>query len=343
MSRVVVLGLDNLSVGEFEAICTLGWTLNGNPAVFGGGSTTITIPDDVAVQPWLNFGRMVVVQPEDLPAYIGMIDTPWKATSPAALTIYDVEYLLNLRAPDAPVKLTGSVDRIFSQVIDLANSLEDLYLLIGNVYEIDRTSREEALDSRSLWDQVQALALRARTEFVFRPERGEGNRWYVHVDLAREMGTDTGFLLSDGENANMRVTGATVRGEIVNRMVGINSASTSQSRLTTSPLLDAVSVETYRLRNRVVQSRDVTDLNTLIRNTQNALDASSRPYLELTVDVMNNNHAWLQLRPGNRVLTHASKIRLPGGVSGWRGSTRITKMALQEATNTVTMTLTGAL
>jgi hypothetical protein len=343
VSRVLVLGRDNVSVGEFDAICTLGYTLDGNPGVAGGGSTEIPIPASVSTETWFQFGRLVIVQPEDLPAYVGMIDTPMRISEPVAITVYDPEYLLDLRVPEVPVMFTGSVDKIFSQILDVANSLEDLYLRLGSVGVIDTTYREETLDSRSLWEQAQALGLRSGTEFLFRPQRGESDRWFIFVDLAQEMGVDTEFLLSDGENGNMTVTEAVVSGQIINRMVGINSAAGEESRLYTEPLVDDTSIQTYRVRNRIVQSRDVNDINTLRVNTQNALNASSTPYLELSVQVKNVNHAFVHLRPGNRLLAHASKLYLPGGRAGWRGITRITRMAYVEANKTVDLTLIGAL
>lgn len=341
MSRVVVLDLNNMSVGQFDAICTLGYTLDGHASVSGGGSGTIRIPDDVAVEDWLDFGRMIVIQPEDLPAYVGVIDTPWGAVSPATMTIYDPEYLLNLRAADAEVKFTGNVEKILRDIINMANNLEDLYLRMGTIYEIDQTYRDETLDARPLWEQVQALALRSGTEIVLRPKREDDKRWYIYIDIGTQLGIDTGFLLSDGDGGNMKVQSANVRGEIINRYVGINDASSSQSQLRTAPLTDTTSIQRYRMRNRVEQFQDVVDPNTLKQNTQSLLDASSAPYIELTVSVMNNDHAFQNLRPGNSVMAHASKITLPGGKLGWRGKARITKMAYDEATGTVGMILFG--
>jgi len=345
MSKIVVLGLDNLSKGQFDAIVpAIAWNLNGHPNVSGGGSTQVSISDDVAAERWMDFGRMVIVSPADLPAYVGMIDTPWSATSPVQVTIYDPEYLLNLRVSESsPLKLSGNVENILSQIVDIANSQEDLFLRMGVVQDIDPTYREETLDGRTLWEQVKALLLRSGTEMKFRPEQGADGRWYVYLDIARSMGIDTEFLLSDGDQGNMKIRSAVVRNEIVNRMIGISSQSSVDSRLKTDPLESASSIALYRMRNRFVQFRDVTDISTLQRNTQNSLNASSMPYLEMAVDVLNIDHAFLNLRLGNRVIAHASKIILNGGVRGWKGSARITKMAFSESTKSVTMTLIGDL
>lgn len=343
MSRVVVLGLDNASQDQFDAICTLGYSLGGNPSTQPGSSTTVRIPASMYRKTTLNFGRAVVIQPEDLPPYFGIIDTPWNAIKPVTMTIYDVEYLMSLRSPEAPIKLTGSVDRIMSQMIALLNYQEDLNIRMGNVGEVDKTSREETLDGRTYWEQFQALALRSGTEFVFRPERGADKRWYLYLDLAKSAGVDTDFLLSDGDRGNMKVTAATVKGEIVNRVIGISSQSTQQSRLMTAPLVNEESIRQHRMRNKTVQFRDVTDIKTLTRNTQNSLDASSFGYLEMAVQVQNIDHAFLHLRQGNRAMVHASTIVLPGGIQGWRGKAKMTKLVFLEATKSVAMNITGAL
>lgn len=343
MSRVIILGLDNKSIGEFDAICNLGYSLCGNPAISPGGSAGIAIPEYVFTKDWLEFGHAIVVQPEDAPAYFGLIDTPWIATRPVGITVYDVEYLLSLRTPDAKVKLTGHVASIISKVIDLFNAQGDMFIRLGSVGQIDSTYREETLDTRSFWEQLQALAVRAKTEMIFRPEKNDEGRWMIYVDLAQTLGADIDFEIQDGEQGNMKVNNAQVRGEIINRVIGIGSQSTQQSLLTTAALLNEGSSNQYRTRSRVVQFRDVSNANTLNQNTKNYLNVVGFPYLEMQVSVVNDDHAFRYLRPGNAVMAHASQIVLPRGVKGWRGKTRIMKMALNDATKTMNMTLTGGL
>lgn len=343
MSRVVVLGLDHKSLGEFDAICTLGYSLCGNAAVSPGGSFVIEIPEAIYTGDLLDFGRLVLVQPEDLPPYVGMVDTPWNAKKPVSMTVYDIEALLATRSPDANRKLTGSVDTIIGEILNLFNAQEDAFFRLGNVGAINTVYREETLDTRTFWEQLQALTLRAATEMVLRPERDPNGRWLIYADLASRMGVDTDFLLADGQDGNMTINSAQVRGEIKNRMIGIGSQSSQQSLLTTEPVSDDASRGRYRTRSEVVQFRNVTNLTTLTQNTQNALDAVSEPYLELQVSVTNKEHAFRNLRLGNVVMTHASEVVLQRGVLGWRGKMRIVKMSYNEASHSVGMTLTGRL
>lgn len=343
MSRVIVLGLDNKSIGEFDAICNLGYSLCGNPAVSPGGSGSIAIPEDVLRKDWLEFGHAVVVQPEDGPTYFGLIDTPWKAKPPVTISVYDAEYLLSLRAPDAKVKFTGHVAAIVGKALESFNAQGDMFIRAVNTGGINNVYREETLDTRSYWEQIQALAIRAKTEMVFRPEKDDEGRWMIYIDMAETLGVDTDFQIADGENGNMVITGAQVRGEIVNRMIGIGSQSTSQSLLQTAPVEVEGSANRYRTRSRVVQFRDVSLASTLLQNTTNAVAVSAYPYLELQVSILNIEHCFRYLRLGNWVMTHAAEIYLPRGVKGWRGKTRIMKMAFNEATKSMNMTLVGAL
>jgi hypothetical protein len=343
MSKVKVLDLNNYSVGQFDAIVpSLAWSLNGHPNVSGGGSFALKIPDEVAAQSWINFGRMVVIEPDDLPAYIGIIDTPWSAVSPVTMTIYDPEYLFAIRvAENAPVKISGTVGKLIGDYVNGLNSQENMFVRMGNIGDVDASNREETVDTRMLWEQLKALLSRSATELVFRAGQGADGQWYVYIDIARAIGIDTDYLLSEG--TNMKVNGAIVRGEIYNRIIGISSQSTAASRLQTEVLENTESKNVYRMRNRFVQFRDVTMRSTLDAYTSNSLSASRKPYLELAVSVENIDHSFLRMRPGNLVMVHSTNIILPGGKRGWRGKARITKMVFAESTNTVNMTLIGDL
>jgi hypothetical protein len=344
MSKVTVLDLFNKRQGQFDAIVPImAWCLNGHPAVSGGGSTPIPIPDEIAAATWLQLGRMVVISPTDLEPYIGIIDTPWNAILPVKMEVYDPEFLFQMRVNEAqPVKLKGSIASIISQVIDSANAKEELFLRMGNVQDIDYTYREEAFDGRPLWEQLKDMLIKVGVEMKFRAEQGEDQVWYIYLDIAKQMGTETDLLLVDGENGNMQIKKAELRGEIWNRIIGTGSQSSAASRLQTDPQEDLPSRQLYRMRDKFIQYRDVTDASLLKANTLNSLAAAKDPYLEMTVEVVNIDHSFQSLRLGNRVMVHAQNIWLPGGRHGWRGMTRITKMALVSE-RLVSMTLVGTL
>ena len=83
MSRIVVFGIDQKAEGEIIARFNRGWMLTGNPAVSGGGSTTLSLTEADASKAFFQFGRMIMVTHAKLPVWAGMIDPPWKAALPA--------------------------------------------------------------------------------------------------------------------------------------------------------------------------------------------------------------------------------------------------------------------
>lgn len=346
MSRIVVFGLDNVAVGEFTATCNRGWILLGNPGVSDGGQTTVTVPDDVAIQPWLQLGRMVLVERPPLPSWVGVIDTPWQAMLPVEITLYNAEYLFALRAIERSVAINAPISDIVKEMIRIANDQEMMFVALGNSGNI-QTLYNKAIAQRNIWDQMIKLLEETGQEMIFRHEMNSRRQLYLYADVGPGMGLDTGFLLHDRDQssvqANMTVIDAKVNGKIINRVIGVSGQSTEEAQLQTNILEDQDSQDVFRTRSEIVSFRDVAELSTLTQYTQIYLDSYKRPFLDLTVDAMNIGDTFANLRLGNRLLAHAANVYLPGGVRGWSGSVRILAMAFDETKDTVRMTLRGIL
>jgi len=339
--RWQVFDVDNLAVGEFQESAAVTWTLGGSPTVTPGGSVKMTIPNDVSEKSWAQIGNLLVTRPHpDLPLWAGVIDTPWEATLPVSVTAYSIEYLMSLRAADSELLTSGSVEVILRKMIDLANAQQDLYFRIGNVNQIDATTRQETIRQTNLWEQFQSFAKRTATEFVMRPSV-EGGRLVTYVDIASTQGEYTNMLLYDGDGGNANINGATVDGQIWNRVIGVGAQSTSQSRLQTAALLDETSAARQRLRSSVSQFDVKTPAN-LLANAKSFLEAFRHPYIKFSVKVFNSNGIFRSLRLGNSFFLRASAVRLPGGILAWSGITRIMSMTYSEAEQSVSMTLIGA-
>jgi hypothetical protein len=87
------------------------------------------------------------------------------------------------------------------------------------------------------------------------------------------------------------------------------------------------------MRSEMVQFRDVRELSTLERYSQNYLDHNARPRLTFVMNVVDKGDAFANIRLGNSFTAQISKAILPGGVQGWRGSARALAMAYTEAEN----------
>jgi len=314
--------------------------VNGSNSTSGGGGTSITISKSVLQKGFFQPGRLVLVMHDTLPAWAGVVDTPIGLLAPAPITIYNIEYLLKLRSPDAPQKLTGTVASIVGKMIEQANRQEEMYVRLG-VAGGSTTYREEVLDQRSYWEQLNAIVARSGSEMIFRPQRepSDGNRLYVYVDILDRAGVDTDFLLHDGQGGNVKLVGATIEREIWNRVIGINGSSSAEDRLTTAPQVDTVSAATFRLRSQIQQFRGTVLQSTLLEQTQQYVREYSTPVLRFQAQVMDVGDTFRNMERGNGVILHASKVVLPDGRTGWRGTARILAMAYNERQKSLGMTL----
>lgn len=341
MSKIVVFDLDNYSLGEFTAVCDRGYAVLGTSSTSGGGSTTITVEQDILSKGWLMPGRLVLVEDSRLEPWVGVVDPPIGLLAPAQITLYNVEYLLALRMPDAPVILSGRVADIAKSMIDIANQQEEMYLRIGVDGGPD-TSRDEKIEQRGLWEQLNTILTRAGAELTFRGERNkdDGNRLYIYADISSRAGNETDFLLHDGQDGNVIVQSATVDRTISNRVIGINGASAASERLSTSPFYDPDSINAFRLRSRVEQFRGAKMQSQLDQSAALYLDINSMPVLKFNIAIKNVDDITFQsIRRGNGVILHSSKVTLPDGRKGWRGTARVMSYGYNEKQNTIGATL----
>lgn len=336
MSRIVVFGTDQKAEGEMTGMFNRGWMLAGNPAVSGGGSTTLTLTEADAVKPYFQFGRMVLVAHESLPSWAGMIDPPWNAGLPVSVAVYNAEYLLSLRSPDEPAFISGSVGSIAAKMIEMFNAPEDMFVRIGDTARADPNTRDETLDGRTYWEQLSALVQRSGCEMQARAEKDASGRLVIYLDIAQLLGVDTGFLFSDGNGGNATFESPVVDGPIYNRVTGTGDESGQVSRIRTAPLINESSKGLYRTRSQMVQWRDVREQTTLDLYTQNYLSYSAFPKFSFLMNIMDKGDAFFNARLGNIGMVHFAGAYLPGGVRGFRGKARILAMAYTESTNLLT-------
>jgi hypothetical protein len=341
MSRALFFGRNHVSEGEASLMIDRGWMLAGNPSVNGGGSTTLTLTDAQALQPWMQFGRMVLVNHPRLPNWAGMLDTPWSIASPVQVTAYNMEYLLSLRMPDTTMTLSGSVGQIAARIIELCNAGDDLFLRIGDVSRADPTTRQATLDDRNYWEQFKSLLERSGAEMQVRPEKDADGRLVIYLDIAQRLGLETNYLYytrdENGRTGNAILQGGTYEGKIVNQVVGMNDQSDPVSRLYSPVYLDEASARAYRLRSEKVQFRGVVEQSTLNLYSQNYLSYARSPKLSFVLHILDKGEAFQNARLGNTAYVHLPDAILPGGTQGWRGLARILAMAYSESSNLLTV------
>jgi hypothetical protein len=329
MSRIRVFGLDGRSQGEFTGILPRGWAIVGTPDVRGGGQTTLEIPQETAAKNFLDLGRVVLVEDGDLPPWAGVIDPGWQAYAKPSLTLFNIEYLLSLHDLDDVTTIRGSTAYLLKKILQLVNEQEDTGIRAGSMDK--DPEHEETLERRSAWEQIKEIVTNAGMELTFRPLVVSG-RLVIYMDLDQRSGKQTGFLYHDGTNANMAVQSASIDNEVVNRVIGVNDASSEDERLVTRAVADKASIREFRMRSRVIQFDGVTDMKALEARALQYLNDHKRPHLALPVNILDQGLAFRNARLGNGAIFHAADVRLPGGIHGFRGPGTIQWMSFDEAT-----------
>jgi hypothetical protein len=171
-----------------------------------------------------------------------------------------------------------------------------------------------------------------------RPERDADGRLVIYLDIATQIGINTGFLFFDGRAGNITIGNqdAVLDGPIINRVVGTGDEAGESVRLRTVPFINEDSRQIYRTRSQLVQFRDVREQATLDKYSQIYLSYRAFPKFTFLMNVLDLGDAFLNSRLGNIAMAHVSEAVLPGGVQGWRGPVRIVAMAYTEDQNLLT-------
>jgi hypothetical protein len=339
MSRAVIFGLDNTSVGDLYARMSRGWTLLGHPSVTSGGKFQALINDDAASAGWLGPGRMAYVTHNRLPPWAGYLEG-WKPTLPVQLTFCNAEYGLAMRCPDSQTVLSGTIVEITRQLINLANMQEEMYFRLGDTSGVlDQIDRTETFDMRTIWEQLEALWKKVGVEVIIRPERAADQRLIVNFDMYTTAGATIDYLLHDGVDANMQVLDADLVWPIVNRVTGLGSEKTGSERKKSGPLYDPESIAVWRLRSSYAQFKDAKTQTTLDAFTATYLAQFRNPRLKIKLQLQDVGETFYHARLGNWLPVHAPNLRLPFGRRGWTGWLRLLAMQYDEDSNTIGVTM----
>ncbi len=338
MSRIVLFDMNGNSSGEVHAPMTRTWFVSD------GGQTELKLKREYALEKNLQLGRMVLVEREPLPAWAGMIDTPWSALLPVSVAVYSCEYLLAIRELENPLTLTGSAGSMALKLLEAANATEDLLIRPGEI-EDGPISAKEAFSQTSIWTQLKDLANKNGMKIQLRPERDPStNQLRVYFDMKYQLGVYTNYQLrGGGTKRNFEVTNVTIDTDIRNRVIGISDQSTKTGRLQTEPMLVQSSIDSYRLRSKVVQVSGVKEIGLLTDTTRILAAASANPTIQITGNVLDVDEVFALMRRGNIFDVHLPNVYLPGGRHGWMGVGELSEMTYDEKNNRVKITLEGAL
>jgi len=258
--------------------------------------------------------------------------------------VYSCEYLLAIRDLETPLTLAGSAGSMARALLEAANAAEDLLIRPGEI-EDGPISAKEAFSQTSIWTQLKDLATKNGMKIQLRPERDAStNQLHVYFDMKYQLGVYTNYQLrGGGPKRNFEVTNVTIDTDIRNRVIGISDQSTKTGRLQTEPILVQNSIDTYRLRSKVIQISGVKEIGLLSDATRILAAARANPTIQISGNVLDVDEVFGLMRRGNSFDVHLPNVYLPGGRHGWMGVGELNEMTYDEKNNRVKITLEGAL
>jgi hypothetical protein len=331
MSRIQVFDLDNLRVGELVANVNRDWAI-GSVARASFSLAPSQVHD------WIQFGRMILIEDEYIPPWVGMLDPPWGATSPLSVSAYSAECLFSIRCPDInfmPITYTGNALQVISQIITAVNQPADTYLRVGVMDSgtLSQLPGAYAVEAKDFWSQVQTILTQAGLELGIRPVVQSG-RMTCYVDISQALGETTSCVLN---NSNSKASDIKIDGSLYNVLQGYSDGATWPTRVKFTGS-SAANQALYRLRSSVVQLQGVT-VQTALQSSVEALLAGSAQYTDLTIEVPGRGDIFKHFRIGNTVQAmYVNGVYHPGGGVGISGSVRIRSMSYNEARNIITIT-----
>jgi hypothetical protein len=299
-----------IPLGEINALYTCSWLLNGP----GRMSFSLSVKDPKCREDLLRFGNLVLIQHDTLPDWGGVIDTPreWGSGN-VRVNAWSGEKLLEFRRGTPGKVVTGSGGAIFAQIIRQANTVGNLPLVVGNVYEGGKVRTETLNDT--LLIETTRIVEQAKMEWYVEPDLLGDGRLIFRANCLVKTGKQLSLELEESVHLKLSNRPMTEQGEIINDVLGYGEGVNWQSK-PTAIRKDDTSIGSYGLRQGLYQFSGVTTGGTLESNTSNYLQQMSEPRVSMDVDVADVNDIWKYMRLGNRFNARLHSVGFTGGTFG---------------------------
>jgi|GEM_PF-2384521 len=284
MSRIIFFDRAGVALGETQAEVQRSWSLHGKGqqnGLVGRANFVLSVLDRACTREFLEFGTLIWVEDENLPAWAGVIDPPrrWRSRQ-VEVTAYQAERWLKYRRGVVGAKLTGSGGEIFKQLIAQYNAAGLPGMSLGNIWT-GGTVREETLDGANLLKVMDALAERAECEWRVYPVIEDG-RLRLVVEYAEQLGRDLDYMLE--EDGNLTAPEWSEDGELINDLIGYGEGANLKARPSRREE-NGESILAHGRREGVKQFAGVTQPATLESNTQAEISRVAEAVSSFSLDM----------------------------------------------------------
>jgi hypothetical protein len=319
--RVRIFDREGYPLAEFRATVERSWTIADE------GRAAFTYPSrktDIVNEKVLNFGNWLLVENSDLPAWVGVIDTPREWTSRnVTVCAYSPEHVFGWRRGPLEVRLSGSPGTVFDKLLSYVNQAETTIIRPGNIHRGGRPM-EETINPTGLDRDLERICERSSEEYQWRPMIDTGGRLIVYADWMESLGITTGAILHEGRGGGNIETVANILvedGPILNDLLAYGDGLTWTSRPNIN-IVDLASIGAYGRRQSSAGYSGVTNVQTLKDNGLEKVLADRNPLHTFKLHALNVGDTFKHIDLGNRLT-----LRMENVAFGIDTTVRITGMA----------------
>lgn len=327
MSRVLVFDRRGTPLDEVDALTTRSWVLNGE----GDAEWYMATSDAKTTEINLRYGNFVLIQQDNLPDWIGVIEGGREWT-PGRVKVRANTLERLMRNCGSPIVLgsgsAGSLFRAFLRVYNAGGA--ELPIEEGPIY-MGGAQRVETLGDQ-LYIHLQRVAERSGNVWRLNGYVGTDGRLRLRGEWLQDIGEEGGILM-EGTHLALSSPTATEETPIWNRVTGLGDATTSGTRLSVT-MEDAESIGRYGARSTSIVFSGNTTIETLTENTREYLRRYARPRLQINCVVVEGYIGMVRL--GN---WYTVELYSAGFGDGIRARARVRAMQYSDETRTLEATM----
>lgn len=325
-TRIRIFAKDGAALAELNASCTRSWILND----VGRGTISLAVADDKCCREYLEFGNLVYVEHDKLPAWGGVIDTPrtWSGNT-VEISIYSAETILNWRRGWEKEKLTGTPGELYRQIIIKANQEGDTRITLGEIYT-GGVSKGMTFTLSNLFDAVKKVSDESGMDWGLDPALDPQGRlyfianWYERRGMARILRLVEGLNVAKGSNP------LTEQGTIANDITGFGNHVAAYGGTIIENVRDEASQSRYGLR-QLAKSVD-GDNPAAVRDAANSeLAANKNPRRTMRLEAADVGECFYNLRLGDVLPVNMQQVGFGSAGLGMEGFFRVVGMDFSEA------------
>jgi hypothetical protein len=323
---------DGTPLADIRTSATRSWILKGV------GEAVVYVPtsNTKCRQEYLEYGNYIVIKHDQLPDWVGVIDTPrvWH-NGYVEVRAYEPAFLFNYRFAPLKWEYTGTPGEKIIALIDQANIPFDTLIRPGLI-SLNGDALKERMESR-ISVHIAGLCKRYAMEWRTYPLIDANQRLSILLDFAPQIGVETDAELIQGRNILFGDSPLEESGELINYMEGM--ADDGAGGIAVYPY----SVPTlYGLRMKREKFTGIT-VDALKTLTENAVESKKQPSISAPLTVANVGGLFGNINVGNTLKYIYKNIGFNNGSLGAEYRVRIAGFRYDEDNDTCELFTTSAL